>query len=161
MADLDWMFLAVMALSAVVGVVRGLVTEVLSLLSWLIAFVLAQRLSPLAAPWVPMGGASENLRYAAGFVLVFVIALMVGALLIFLINKALAVSGLRPIDRVLGAAFGAARGAVLLLAVVAVLGMTPLRQADWWLVAHGPRLAQAALSGLKPLLPSEFVKFLP
>lgn len=161
MADLDWIFLAVMALSAVVGVVRGLVTEVLSLLSWLIAFVLAQRLAPLVAPWVTMGGASENLRYAGGFVLVFVFALLAGALLIFLINQVLSVSGLRPIDRVLGAAFGAARGAVLLLAVVAVLGMTPLRESAWWLSAHGPRIAQAALAGVKPLLPDAFVKFLP
>lgn len=161
MADLDWIFLAVMALSATVGVVRGLVTEVLSLLSWVIAFVLSQRLASLAAPWVPMGGASESLRYAGGFVLVFVAALLVGALLIFLINKALALSGLRPIDRLLGAAFGAARGAVLLLAVVVVLGMTPMRQADWWLSAHGPHIVRAALDGLKPLLPSEFAKFLP
>lgn len=150
-----------MALSATVGVVRGLVTEVLSLVSWVIAFALAQRLAAMAAPWVPMGGASETLRYAGGFVLVFVGSLLVGSLVLFLINKAMSVAGLRPIDRVLGAAFGAARGAVLLLAVVAVLSMTPVRHAQWWLAAQGPHLAQAALAGLKPLLPGEFVKFLP
>ncbi len=161
MADLDWIFLAVIALSATVGVVRGLVTEVLSLLSWVMAFVLAQRMAPTVAQWVPMGGASETMRYAGGFLLAFFAALLVGSLAIFLINKAMAVAGLRPIDRVLGAGFGSARGAVLLLVVTVVVHMTPLRQADWWLAARGPRLAEAALTGLKPLLPPEFAKFLP
>jgi len=160
-ANLDWIFLAVMAFSAVVGVVRGLITEVFSLLSWLVAFALAHRLAPQVAPLVPMGGASENLRYAAGFVAVFVGALMAGALVIFLINKAMAVAGLRPIDRVLGGAFGAGRGTVLLLVVTVVVGLTPLRQSSWWLEAHGPRLAEAALAGLKPLLPDGFAKFFP
>ena len=159
MANLDWIFLATMALSAVVGVVRGLVTEVLSLLSWLAAFALAHRLAPQAAPLVPMGGASESLRYAAGFVAVFVGALMAGALVIFLINKAMTLSGLRPIDRVLGGAFGAARGTVLLLVVTVVVGLTPMRQTSWWIEAHGPRLAEAALAGLRPLLPDGCAKF--
>ena len=161
MANLDWIFLATMALSAVVGVVRGLVTEVLSLLSWLVAFAVAHRLAPQAAPLVPMGGASESLRYAAGFVAVFVGALMAGALVIFLINKVLTLSGLRPIDRVLGGAFGAARGTVLLLVVTVVVGLTPMRQTSWWIEAHGPRLAEAALAGLRPLLPDGFAKFFP
>ena len=161
MADLDWVFLAVLALSALVGAIRGLVTEVMSFLSWVLAFVFAQRLAPLAASWVPMGGASENMRYAGGFVSVFVAALLVGSLLLFVINKAMSMSGLRPIDRVLGVAFGAARGTVLLLAMTVVVGLTPVRKTDWWLGAQGPLFAEAALAGLKPLLPGEFAKFLP
>jgi len=160
-ADLDWVFLAVLALSALVGAIRGLVTEVMSFLSWVLAFVFAQRLAPLAASWVPMGGASENMRYAGGFVSVFVAALLVGSLLLFVINKAMSMSGLRPIDRVLGVAFGAARGTVLLLAMTVVVGLTPVRKTDWWLGAQGPLFAEAALAGLKPLLPGEFAKFLP
>jgi membrane protein required for colicin V production len=77
------------------------------------------------------------------------------------INKAMSISGLRPIDRVLGVAFGAARGTVLLLAVTLVVGFTPVRNTNWWLEAQGPLLAEAALAGLKPLLPGGFAKFLP
>ena len=161
MADLDWVFLAVLALSALVGAIRGLVTEVMSFLSWVLAFVLADLLAPWAAFWVPMGVASEGLRYAGGYVSVFVAALLLGSLLLFVLNKAMSISGLRPIDRVLGVAFGAARGAVLLLAITVVVGMTPVRKASWWLEAQGPLVAQAALAGLKPLLPGGFAKFLP
>ena len=77
------------------------------------------------------------------------------------IRKMLSVAGLRPMDRLLGAGFGAARGAVLLLAVTVVVSMTPLRSHEAWLQAHGPQISQSVLSGLKPLLPPEFARFLP
>lgn len=161
MADLDWIFGAILALSTLLGVLRGLVKEVLSLLSWVAAFVLSQRLAPEVANWISLGGASETLRYAAGFVIAFIGTLLVGGLLTMAIRKMLSVAGLRPMDRLLGAGFGAARGAVLLLAVTVVVSMTPLRSHEAWLQAHGPQISQSVLSGLKPLLPPEFARFLP
>ena len=161
MADLDWIFGAALALSTLLGLLRGLVKEVLSLLTWVAAFVLAQRMAPELAQWLSLGGASETLRYAAGFVVAFVGTLLLGGLLTMLIRNMLSVAGLRPMDRLLGAAFGAARGAVLLLAVTVVVSMTPLRSHDAWLEARGPQISQAALSGLRPLLPPEFARFLP
>jgi membrane protein required for colicin V production len=161
MADLDWIFGATLALSTVLGVLRGLVKEVLSLLSWAAAFVLAQKLAPQLAQWISLGGASEMLRYAAGFVIAFIGTLILGGLLTMAIKKMLSIAGLRPMDRLLGAAFGAARGAVLLLAVTVVVCMTPLRTHQAWLEARSPQISQLALGGLKPLLPPEFARFLP
>ena len=161
MHPLDWIFVAVLVFSMLVGAWRGLVYEVLSLLSWMAAFVLAQWFAPDAAQWLPMAGATEMVRYAAGFVLVFVAALVAGSLLAFVIKKLVAAVGLSPLDRVLGAAFGVLRGVVVLLAVTVVVGMTPMRTAQWWQEPTGPRLATALLSGLKPVLPQEFGKYLP
>jgi membrane protein required for colicin V production len=161
MPTLDWIFLAVLLASMVVGAWRGLVYEVLSVLSWLAAFVLAQWLAPDAAQWLPMSGAAEAVRYAAGFVLVFIAAIFAGSLLAFLIKKLVSAVGLRPADRLLGAAFGVLRGVVLLLAVTVVVGMTPLHTATWWTEATGPRVATVVLAGLKPVLPQEFGKYLP
>jgi membrane protein required for colicin V production len=161
MPTLDWIFLMVLLASMVVGAWRGLVYEVLSVLSWMAAFVLAQWLAPTAAQWLPMGGAAETLRYAAGFVLVFIAAIFLGSLIAFLIKKLVAAVGLRPADRLLGAAFGLLRGAVMLLAATVVVGMTPLHTAPWWQEAAGPRVASVVLSGLKPVLPQEFGKYLP
>jgi membrane protein required for colicin V production len=161
MADLDWVFGTALALSTVLGVMRGLVKEVLSLLTWLAAFVLAQRLAPEVAQYVSLGGASEALRYAGGFVIAFIGTLLLGGLVTMAIKLMLSVAGLGPMDRLLGAAFGAARGVVLLLAVTVVVSMTPLRSHEAWLEARGPQISQAALSGLKPMLPPEFARFLP
>lgn len=161
MATLDWIFLAVLLVSMVVGAWRGLVYEMLSLANWMAAFVLAQWFGPAAAEWLPLAGATEVVRFLAGFVLVFVVALFVGGLLAFLIRKLVAAMGLRPVDRVLGAAFGVVRGVVVLLALTVVVGMTPMKSGLWWQESTGARIASVALQGLKPLMPQEFGKYLP
>lgn len=161
MPTLDWIFLAVLLLSMVIGAWRGLVFEVLSLLTWAAAFVLAQWFAPDAAGWLPMGNAAEPVRYAAGFVLVFILSIFAGSLVAFLIKKLVAAVGLRPADRLLGAGFGLLRGVVLLLAVTVVVGMTSLHTATWWQEAAGPKVTSVVLGGLKPLLPEEFGKYLP
>ena len=71
MADLDWIFGATMVASTMLGMVRGLVKEVLSWLSWVAAFLLAQRWAPEVSQWITLTGASETLRFAAGFVIAF------------------------------------------------------------------------------------------
>ena len=58
MAPLDWVIAAVLALSLVLGAVRGLVHEVISVAGWVVAFVVAQWLAPRAAEWLPMGQSS-------------------------------------------------------------------------------------------------------
>lgn len=161
MPALDWIFLAVLVLSLLVGAWRGLVYEVLSVVSWIAAFVLAQWFAPAAAHWLPMSGATEMVQYAAGFVLVFVAAVFVGGLVAFLVKKLVTAVGLRPVDRLLGAAFGVVRGVIVLLALTVVAGMTPVHAASWWQEATGPGVASAILQGIKPVLPQEFGKYLP
>jgi hypothetical protein len=73
----DWILLGVLLASMLVGLWRGLVYEVLSLAGWVAAFYVSQMYAPAAAAWLPMDGSSQMLRYAAGFVVVFV-AVLVG-----------------------------------------------------------------------------------
>ena len=161
MAPLDWVFLAVLGLSFLLGAWRGLVYEVLSVLSWIAAFVVAQWLADDAAAWLPMGNAREPLRLAAGFAVVFIAALFAGGMLAWAIKKLVEAVGLRPMDRALGAAFGLVRGAVLLLAMGVVVHMTPLRNGEWWTESVGAGVSTAALKGLKPVLPESFGPYLP
>jgi membrane protein required for colicin V production len=160
-ATVDWIFLMVLLISLLLGAWRGLVYEVLSLLSWIAAFALAQWLALDAAEWLPLGGSSKQVRYAAGFFLVFVVALFAGGLIAFLMKRVVSSVGLRPIDRVSGVVFGALRGVVLLMAVTVVVGMTPMHSHDAWKEADGPLWAAQLLGNLKPVLPSEFVNYLP
>jgi membrane protein required for colicin V production len=160
MATVDWIFLAVLAFSLLLGAWRGLVFEVLSLLSWIAAFVLAQWLALDVAYRLPMSGSSESIQYSAGFILVFVVSIFVGGLLARVIKKMFAAVGLAPVDRALGAVFGLARGVVLLLAVTVAVGMTPLRSDEGWTASAGAGMSLAALKGLKPVLPETFGKYL-
>jgi membrane protein required for colicin V production len=156
MAPLDWVFVAILAASFLLGAWRGLVYEVLSVASWVAAFLLAQLFAPQVAQMLPMGQAPEVAKYAAAFVLVFIGVVIAGSLLSWLTKKMIEAVGLRPVDRTLGAAFGLLRGAVLLLAIAVVVNMTPFRRGEWWTDSRG-----AAVKQLKPVLPERFGHYLP
>ena len=161
MATLDWVFLAVLLASFALGAWRGLVYEVLSVLGWIAAFVLAQWLAPDAAALLPMGQVGEAIRYAAGFVLVFVASAFGAGLLAWLVKKLVEAVGLRPVDRVLGGVFGAARGAVAMLAVAVVVHLLVLSDSAWWHESRSAVVLDAALQGLKPALPDKLASYLP
>jgi len=159
-AVLDWILLAVLLVSLVVGAWRGLVYEVLSVLGWAASFYVAQWAAPQVATLLPLQSASEPVRYAAAFVLIFIAAVFAAGLLAFLLKKLVEAMGLRPVDRTLGAAFGLVRGLILLLAATVVISMTALRSSNWWLESQGAVALTATLKGLKPVLPEQFAKVL-
>ncbi len=161
LSAVDWILLAVLGLSLLLGMWRGIVQEVLSLAGWVAAFYVSQMYAPAAAAWLPMEGSSQMLRYAAGFVVVFV-AVLVGTVLVSaLIKKLISAVGLGPLDRLLGSLFGLMRGVVILLAVTVFVGMTPMRDTEAWKQAQGTQWLQQFLHMLKPVLPADFGKYLP
>lgn len=161
MAPLDWIFVAVLLGSMLIGAWRGLVFEVLSLLGWVVSFFVAQWFAEDMASLLPMGSSAGSLRYAAGFVAVFVGSVFACGFLSWLAKKLVEAIGLRPADRTLGAVFGVLRGVVLLLAVAVVAGLTPLHEALWWQESQGAPVLAEVLKGLKPALPEEFGRHLP
>ncbi len=156
----DWVFAAVVGLSVVVGLVRGLLYEVMSLLGWVVAYVAAQAFGAAVAPSIPVGAPGSGLNIAAAFVIVFVVVLIGWGFLSWLIKKLVQASPLSPLDRVLGAVFGLMRGVLVALAVVTAVTMTPLAASPSWQAAHSVAGLQAVLSGLKPWLPDEVARHL-
>jgi len=152
---LAW-FVVVAALgSVVIGAWRGLVFEVLSLCSWIVAFVVARAWGAALGRWLPITEMDEGIRTAAGFVLLFNAAMFACSFAIWLVGKLVKSVGLRPADRAMGAMFGLARGGLLLLLVALVFLWTPMRDSELWKTsAVAPHLV-AVVSRLQPLLPQE------
>ncbi len=142
LSAVDWILLAVLGLSLLLGMWRGIVQEVLSLVGWGAAFYVSQMYAPLAAAWLPMEGSSQMLRYAAGFVVVFVAVLIATVLVSWVVKKLVSAVGLGPLDRLLGSLFGLMRGVVILLAVTVFVGMTPMRETEAWKQAQGAQWLQ-------------------
>jgi membrane protein required for colicin V production len=92
--------------------------------------------------------------------LTFLVCLVAAGLLATLSRKLIAVVGLLPVDRLLGAAFGAVRGLVILLALAVVIGLTPLKTSEWWAQSQIAPLLSVVLTGLKPALPGSLSRFL-
>jgi membrane protein required for colicin V production len=157
---LDSILAAVLVFSLLLGAWRGLVYEVLSVLGWAASFYAAQWFAPQAATLLAWQSASEPVRYAAAFVLVFIAALFVAGLLAAVLKRLVDALGLRPVDRTLGAAFGLLRGIILLLAATVVVNMTALKSSAWWQESTGAGGLTALLQNLKPLLPEQFAGYL-
>lgn len=158
---IDWALLAVLLLSVLVGVWRGLVFEVMSLIGWVVAWVGAQLLGSELAPQLPVGQADSTARVLASFVVAFVGILLAWALLARLLRLLVHASPLSLPDRVLGGGFGLLRGGVLLLALATVLALTPAAQWAPWRQSEGARWLGVVLHGLKPLLPDDMARHLP
>lgn len=164
LAQLSWVdgaLLAVLAVSVIVGLVRGFVFECLSLVGWLVAWFAAQWGAPQLAPHLPVGAPGSALNLGAAFALAFVAALVAWGLLAKLIRLLIHATPLSIPDRLLGAVFGLLRGGVLLLAVATVVGLTPAAQSRAWREAKGAPWLQQALVLLKPLLPEAAARHLP
>ena len=157
----DWALAAVLALSVAVGLWRGLVFELMSLLGWLAAYIAAQAFSPQVAAWVPIGTPGTALHQGAAFALTFLGALIVWMLLARLLRLLIQASPLTLIDRTLGAGFGLLRGALLLLALATVLAFTPAVRSPDWQASRGAAWLGVALQGLKPVLPEAVARHLP
>ena len=158
---IDWLLLAVLAASVVLGFVRGLVYEALALAGWVVAWFAAQWAAPHLAPHLPLGEPGSALQLGAAFALAFLLALVVWGLLARLVRMLVQATPLSLLDRVLGSGFGVFRGLVLLLAVATVVMLTPAAQSDPWRGSHGAQWLGQALDSLKPLLPEAAADLLP
>ena len=161
MALLDWAAVAALALSVLVGMVRGLVFELMSLAGWVVAFFAAQWFADPVAAWLPVGAPDATWRYALAFVLVFVLVAFVAGLLTALVRRLVVAAGLRPVDRTLGGLFGLARGAVMLLAIAVAVHLFSLSEAAWWRESRSATVLDAALQSVKPALPEKLASYLP
>jgi membrane protein required for colicin V production len=159
-AALDWILLAVLLLSMTLGAWRGLVYEVLSVLGWFAAFIVAQLYAATVGNMLPMSGSTDALRYAAGFVLTFIACAFAAGMLAWLAKKLIETSGLRPVDRTLGAFFGLLRGMVILLAATTAVLMTPLKEGDGWRQSAGAGALSAMLKAVKPILPKQVGQYI-
>ncbi|HJS89868.1 MAG TPA: CvpA family protein [Steroidobacteraceae bacterium] len=145
----DYLMIAVLVLSAIVGAVRGLVREAVALCAWVVALFVAWHFSDLIAPH--LGGllaASEVKPWAARVIIVALI-LLIGAGIGALLGHYVRVSMFSGMDRLLGFIFGAARG-VVLIAVFVMLGqLLKLDGELWWrhsmLLPYGSSVANGLL----------------
>lgn len=127
----DWVIVAVVACSVLLSLLRGFTREALSLATWVLALFGARLLSPSLS--VLFAGHIENpeLRELVAFACLFVAILIVGMLVVHMLSEAVRASALSFGDRVLGMAFGLARGILVVVAAIA-LSSEWLASESWW-----------------------------
>jgi len=155
MTWVDYAILAIIGISALISIFRGLVREVLSLLAWGCAFWVARGFMQEAAGWFGGVVSVPAARLVLAFATLFVGTLLVAALVNLLIGKLIAGTGLNGTDRMLGVLFGVGRGIVIVATLVLVARLTPVPQDPWWRTSLLlPRFEAAALV-MRGYLPAE------
>ncbi|MFC2973511.1 CvpA family protein [Azotobacter bryophylli] len=128
----DWVMIAIIAVSSLISLKRGFVKEALSLVTWIIAGAIAWMFGGAFSHYLAPYVATPSLQVIAACGILFVVTLLLGALVNFLISELVRVTGLSGTDRVLGMVFGAARGALLVVVLVGLLSLAPVQQDMWW-----------------------------
>ncbi|WP_295540453.1 CvpA family protein [uncultured Thiohalocapsa sp.] len=150
----DYVIIGVIALSAVIGLARGLIREVLALGVWiaalLAAWVFYRPVADELTPWL----ATPSLRMGTAVVIIVLGVLIAGAILGWVLSLLVEKTGLTGTDRLLGMVFGAGRGAVLVALLVFLASLTPLIEDPWWsqsaLLPKFQLLADAMLDLIPP-----------
>ena len=128
----DLAILVIVAVSALISLIRGLIREVLSLISWILALWVALTFSRGLAALFESQITIPSGRLTIAFVVLFVGTLLITGIINFLIGKLVAQTGLTGTDRALGSLFGIARGIAMVLVLVVLAGLTPLPEDPWW-----------------------------
>ena len=154
----DYAVFGVVGASSLLGLWRGVISEVLALAAWVAAFIAARTWGAEAATYFEGVVAAPTLRYAAGFVVVLIFVLVTFAVARLVLSLILKAAGLAMVDRLLGAGFGVLRGVLMVMVGVLLAGMTALPKSQWWRDAMLAPPFETAVIAAKPWLPAEVSK---
>ncbi len=158
MVWVDYLIIGIIVISAGISIVRGFMKEVLSLISWILAFWVAMmfhsHFSTLLAKYI----STPSIRLFLAFFTLFAVTLILGALVNHLICQVVEKTGLTGTDRALGVVFGLLRGLAIVTILILAAGATPMPSDSWWqnslLIDHFVNLAL----WVRDMLPSEIAQ---
>lgn len=155
MTAFDYCVLAILGISVLLSLVRGVVRELVSLTGWIVAFMVANSFAAQFAPLLPSFITSESLRMLLGFSALFLATLLAMGLVAMAASALTKTAGLGLADRFFGSLFGLVRGLLVVLLIVLAAGLTALPQEPFWrkAVLSGP-LEMAAMMAI-PWLPKD------
>ncbi len=160
---LDFALIGLVFISALISLFRGLVREVMSLVTWVVAIWAALSFAAVLAGYLPEGIESPSIRLFIGFVGIFAAILIVGAIVNQLLYQLVKATGISGTDRLLGMLFGAARGVLVLalLVIFAKSDVLPLTEESWWQASVLRPYLEPIADLIMEVLPNDFEIKLP
>jgi membrane protein required for colicin V production len=158
MNALDYAWLAVLGLSVLLGLWRGVVREIFSLAGWVFAIAAAMTFAGPAAAALPAALGSPTVRAVASFTVIFLAVLLALSFGGMLLARAFRAAGLGVADRILGAVFGFARGILILVVAVLAAAFTPLPKEPLWRESALTPAIETAVVAARPWLPPKIAE---
>ncbi len=178
MVDLNWVdyiIITILLFSIVAGFARGIVKELLSVLTWIIAFIasslFAGKLASAFTGSSTVQSAVADTSNAVGanaaepvsmlalglsFVSIFLVILVIGSLISYVISGAVDTAGLGFVNRMFGGVFGLARGILINLVFIFIVQLTSYSQESYWKESKLVPMYQPAVSWIEGLVSPNF-----
>lgn len=128
----DYIVVIITVWSVLLGWWRGFVYEVLSLLGWVIAYVVARWQAVNLATFMPAALGVDAIKVTVAFALLFVGTLIISSIVVWMLSKLIKSIGLGWLDGLFGSMFGMLRGTLLVLMLVLLAGLTDLPKEPFW-----------------------------
>jgi membrane protein required for colicin V production len=129
---IDYSIIGLISISLIIGLFRGLIREAFALLTWVVASWVAFTFSPPVATLLVDIISIESIRIATASISLFILTLLVGAIINYLLRALVKKSGPTGTDRFAGLIFGIVRGSFIIIVVVMLAGLTPIPNQPWW-----------------------------
>jgi membrane protein required for colicin V production len=128
----DYVMIAVVLLSTIVSLFRGLVKEMFSLATWIVGFWIAIKFSGRLAAVLGKFIANPTIRYMVIFVTIFILVVILSTLVNKLFSLFIDKIGLDGVDHLLGMIFGFLRGLFLIGVILLLINFTSFVEDNWW-----------------------------
>lgn len=158
MTGFDYAVLGIIGVSVLLSIMRGFVREILALVSWVVAFIVAKLYTMELVPLLPEAIPSEALKLLAAFLILFLATLLLCSLLAIALSQIFKKVGLGWVDRGLGALFGVLRGVLIVATLVLLAGFTALPKDPMWRNAMFAAPLEAMVTSILPWLPEDIAK---
>lgn len=158
MTIFDYLVLLILGCSVIIGTLRGLVREVLSLAGWVVALVVANTYGEALATMLPEMVPGELTRLIVAFIALFIGTRLLVALVARTLSELVKATGLTLIDRTLGSFFGVARGVLLVVVAALLCGTTAIPQQAFWKEARFSPWVEQAAEAVLPYLPGKLAE---
>ena len=148
----DYVIIAAILISAIIGAARGLLREGIALVTWIVALILAWHFSDLVEPH--LGGVLSAVTVKPWVARLIVLGgvLLIGALIGSVVSQFVRLSIFAGMDRLGGLAFGALRG-LLLFGIFVMLGqLLRLDKDHWWRESHLIPVGESVANGVRFLV---------
>ena len=155
----DYLVIAIVLVSAIIGLFRGFLREIISVVVLVVAFWASFQFAHwISDNWLVGVVKTPTLRLGAAYVGIFVVIMLVGAIINFLVGRLMSSSGLVGTDRVIGMGFGVVRGLVVVILLILLAALTPAPQDPWWKASPSIQLLEPYAIWVKGLLPPDTAK---
>lgn len=127
----DFFLLVVIGFSSLFGLLRGFMREVVSLATWIAAFVLAIMFTQEVSVYFQQYVKTPYLAHVISFLVIFIGTLLLGGAVNYILRFVMPGVGFVVSNHILGAIFGVLRGLIIALFIIVVISMSSFRGVTW------------------------------